>query len=207
MRKLNFLLAAVLTVGAAASAQPQETAVPFGGPADVAFALELWEALQEARLVGRAAIESRPYEGVEPHGVILTTLQSTLTIDGHEGAIIVKNNYLGKSVSVTSVADNPRLNLGAITVMYRRETGYDPETRNWFWAKFNNRTVCTAHGRSVTTRRIAPTAAPHSAKTRPPPEPDGSSARPPTGKWPGCAAGSLSIWAWTRRWCGYSGSS
>ncbi len=138
MRKLNFLLAAVLTVGAAASAQPQETEVPFGGPADVAFALELWEALQEARLVGRTAIESRPYEGVEPHGVILTTLQSTLTIDGHEGAIIVKNNYLGKSVSVTSVADNPRLNLGAITVMYRRETGYDPETRNWFWAKFNN---------------------------------------------------------------------
>ena len=95
----------------AAPALAQEAAPPFGGEADVAFALRLWDELQEARLVGRNAIESRPYEGVETHGAILTTLQTSLSIDGHEGAAIVKNNYLGERVSVTSVADNPRLML------------------------------------------------------------------------------------------------
>ncbi len=45
MQKLNFMLAAVLTVGAAASAQPQETEVPFGGTADVTFEERLWNQL------------------------------------------------------------------------------------------------------------------------------------------------------------------
>ena len=58
----------------------------FGSDDDVAFAERLWRELADARLVGAKAVTSRPYEGVEPHGVILTTLQSTLTIDGHDGA-------------------------------------------------------------------------------------------------------------------------
>ena len=133
---LGFLCVALLL--SATQAWAQEATAPFGGESDVAFALKLWDKLQEARLVGRNAIESRPYEGAEPHGAILTTLQTSLSIDGHEGAAIIKNNYLGERVSVTSVADNPRLGLDAITVMFRREAGYDPETRNWFWAKFNS---------------------------------------------------------------------
>ena len=43
-----------------------------------------------------------------------------LPLGGHTGAVIVKNNYMGESVSVSSVSDNPDLNLAAVTVMFRR---------------------------------------------------------------------------------------
>jgi hypothetical protein len=114
----------------------------FGGDDDVAFAEQLWRQLAVARLVGAKAITSRPYEGVEPHGAILVTLQGDLTIGGdtgdeHTGAVIVKNNYMGESVSVSSVSDNPDLNLAAVTVMFRRAEGYDSENLDWFWAKYS----------------------------------------------------------------------
>ena len=102
------MLATVLLLSGSQIGLGQGADPGFGGPADVAFALRLWEQLQEARLVGANAIGSRPYEAFEPHGAILTTLQSTLAIDDREGTIIVKNNYLGENVSVQSVADNPR---------------------------------------------------------------------------------------------------
>lgn len=121
----------------AQTSSAREEQLVFGGKADVAYAVRLWEALREIRLVGRDAISSRPYEGAEPHGAILTVMEIELTIDGHEGPVIVKNNYGGENVSIQSVSDNPRLNLAAITVMFRREAGYDPEARNWFWVKYN----------------------------------------------------------------------
>ena len=110
----------------------------FGGQQDIAFAERLWRELAAARLAGQGAISSRPYEGVEPHGAILVTLQGELTVDDHTGAVIVKNNYIGESVSVGSVADNPDLNLAAITVMFRRAAGYDSENLDWFWAKYSS---------------------------------------------------------------------
>ncbi|MHA1565784.1 MAG: cytochrome P460 family protein [Alphaproteobacteria bacterium] len=143
------VLATVLLLSGSQIGLGQGTEPDFGGPADVAFALRLWDQLQEARMVGTNAIGSRPYEGVEPHGAILTTLQSTLAIDDREGTVIVKNNYLGENVSVQSVADNPRLNLDAITVMFRREAGYDPATRNWFWAKFKSDGTLSTNPRGV----------------------------------------------------------
>ncbi len=152
-RRLFITLAALLLIGGPLIGRAQEANDPgFGGAADVAFAERLWVQLREARLVGRGAIGSRPYEGVEPHGAILTTLQSSLLLDDHEGVVIVKNNYLGENVSVQSVADNPDLNLDAITVMFRREPGYDPETRNWFWAKFNSDGTLSTNPRG---RRLA----------------------------------------------------
>ncbi len=123
------------TAGPPANAQEQ---LFFGGDADVAFAEQLWRELAAARLVGAGAVTSRPYEGVEPHGAILVTLQGDLTVDGHTGAVIVKNNYMGESVSVSSVADNPDLNLAAVTVMFRRAEGYDSENLDWFWAKYSS---------------------------------------------------------------------
>ena len=119
MRSHRLGLAVAMLAFSAFPVAGQDAEAPFGGEDDVAFALRLWDRMQEARLVGANAIESRPYEGVEPHGSILTTLQTSLEIDGHEGAMIVKNNYLGERVSITSVADNPSLNLDAITVMFR----------------------------------------------------------------------------------------
>ncbi len=149
MRRVFTLLATALFVGGPQIGLAQENSPGFGGAEDVAFAQRLWDQLVEARLVGANAIGSQPYEGVEPHGVILTTLQSTLTTADREGVVIVKNNYIGENVSVQSVADNPRLNLDAITVMFRREAGYDPENRNWFWAKFNNDGTLSANPRGV----------------------------------------------------------
>ncbi len=115
----------------------------FGDDADVAFAERLWGELAATRLVGPNALSSRPYEGVEPHGAILVTLQGDLAIaedfgGEHTGAVIVKYNYMGESVSVSSVADNPDLNLAAVTVMFRRAEGYDSENLDWFWAKYSS---------------------------------------------------------------------
>ena len=31
---------------------------------------------------------------------------------------------------------DPAKHLGAITVMFRREAGYDDDNQDWFWAKF-----------------------------------------------------------------------
>lgn len=136
MRILPALLLSTAVL-AVAPVNAQQADPPFGGPADVEFAERLWNELALARLVGPDAIESHPYEGFEPHGAILTTLQTTLRMDAREGDILVKNNYIGENVSIQSVADNPRLNLDAVTIMFRREAGYDPQARNWFWAKYN----------------------------------------------------------------------
>lgn len=122
-------------VGAVLAQTPE--AVFFGGDEDAAFAERLWRELAAARLVGPNAVTSRPYEGVEPHGAILVTLQVDLTVGDHTGAVIIKNNYMGESVSVSSVADNPDLNLAAVTVMFRRAVGYDNENLDWFWAKYS----------------------------------------------------------------------
>ncbi len=139
---MGLAIVAVVGTGAAAvwvgegSAQTGEE-VFFGGDDDVAFAQRLWRELAAARLVGPNAVNSRPYEGAEPHGVILVILQGDLTVGGHTGAVIVKNNYMGESVSVSSVSDNPDLNLAAVTVMFRRAEGYDSENLDWFWAKYS----------------------------------------------------------------------
>ena len=50
--------------------------------------------------------------------------------------VLVKRNYGGDGVSKTAVADNPGKFLKAITVMFKRN-GYDAETRDWFWVKYN----------------------------------------------------------------------
>ena len=50
--------------------------------------------------------------------------------------IIVKRNYGGEGVSIANVANDPAKYLKAVTVMLKRP-GYDPETGDWFWAKYN----------------------------------------------------------------------
>jgi len=129
--------AATAWIGLTPALAQEAEEVFFGGDEDVAFAEQLWRELADARLVGPAAVTSRPYEGVEPHGAILVTLQGDLTLGGHTGAVIVKNNYMGESVSVSSVADNPDLNLDAVTIMFRRAEGYDPDNLDWFWVKYS----------------------------------------------------------------------
>jgi hypothetical protein len=57
-------------------------------------------------------------------------------LNGCEAAVIVKKNYMGEGISIESVATNPALFLDAVTVMFRRESGYDSDNQDWFWAKY-----------------------------------------------------------------------
>lgn len=121
----------LLAFAPAAVAQEQA----FGTQDDVAFAKDLWAALEQADLVGRDAIVARPYEGTEPHGVVLINLEKGLSTREGVVPVIVKSNYGGEGVTVDTVYNNPDQNLGAVTVMLRRP-GYDPDHRDWFWAKY-----------------------------------------------------------------------
>lgn len=40
-------------------------------------------------------------------------------------------------MSADEVLRNPDGHLGAHTIMFRREAGYDPENLDWFWARYN----------------------------------------------------------------------
>jgi hypothetical protein len=128
-------LAITAALGAgAATAQDMDT--PFGTEADAAYAQQVWETMQALRLAGPGMIHHTPYEGTDPHGMQLETFYTTATIDGHEGDLIVKRNYGPEGVEPDAVLADPAAHLGAYTVMYRREAGYDAENKDWFWVKF-----------------------------------------------------------------------
>ncbi|MGB1257375.1 MAG: cytochrome P460 family protein, partial [Thiolinea sp.] len=60
------------------------------------------------------------------------------TVDGHSGQLIVKRNHGGKDgLTVKEVFDEPDKYLAAVTIMFKRETGYDADNQDWFWAKYN----------------------------------------------------------------------
>jgi len=126
-------IALALTFGTGVIAQD---APPFGTPDDVAYAAEIWAYLEANGLAGPDRIFSAPYQGTDPHGMMLETFYATGTIDGHSGDLIVKNNYGPEGVTADEVLSYPAAHLAAITIMFRREEGYDPENQDWFWAKF-----------------------------------------------------------------------
>ena len=110
-------------------------AAPFGGEEDVNYAKNLWQTMVDAGYAGPGGLMSRPYTGQHPHGAILDTIEGKIALDGKLHTIIVKRNYGGEGVSIASVANDPAKYLKAVTVMLKRP-GYDPETKDWFWAKF-----------------------------------------------------------------------
>lgn len=109
---------------------------PFGGADSVAYSKELWSAMSRAGMAGWGAYQAVPYEGQHPHGAVLQTIEGRLTVKGHTGDFIVKRNYGGEGVSKSKVANDPDKWLKAVTVMFRRESGYDPDNKDWFWVKF-----------------------------------------------------------------------
>jgi hypothetical protein len=110
---------------------------PFGNAEDVDYASKLWQVMIDQKLVGDDSIKVRPFEGNEPHGAIQEVLATTATMDGHSGRLLVKRNHGGKEdLSVEDVYDDPLSNLAAITIMFKRESGYDAENQDWFWAKY-----------------------------------------------------------------------
>jgi len=128
------LVAGVFASGLATVATAQDA--PAGSDADAAYAALLWDVMVEARLAGPNMVQSFPYEGVAPHGMMLETFYSTAMVDGTEGSLIVKRNYGPEGVSEDDVLGDPATHLGALTVMFQREEGYDDENRDWFWVKY-----------------------------------------------------------------------
>jgi len=109
---------------------------PFGTDTDAAYAAQLWNIMEDMNMVGDAMVRAYPYEGVAPHGMMLETFYTTATVGGHTGDLVVKRNYGPEGVSVDQVLADPAKHLGALTVMFRREAGYDADNQDWFWVKY-----------------------------------------------------------------------
>ncbi len=132
MKKTTLIAAISLSISMTAGAGE----MAFSGPDSVAYSKDLWSALGAAKLVGSPADNPAPYKGVHPHGAVLTTATSSVSVSGHTGTVIVKKNYGGEGVSTDGVAKDPAKYLKAVTVMFKREDGYDADNQNWFWAKY-----------------------------------------------------------------------
>jgi hypothetical protein len=109
---------------------------PFGREADLEDARKLWQAMAEERLVGAEAIRTMPYQGTPPHGAFLELLIRPVAVGDRSAMTIVKKNYAGQDLARGDVLARPGEHLASVTVMFRREDGYDPENGNWFWAKY-----------------------------------------------------------------------
>jgi hypothetical protein len=102
---------------------------PFGNAEDIDYAKQLWAKMEAKDL---NSIPANLYVGGPPHGPVREVLEAV--IDGKR--VIVKRNFGGEGVSVESVGQNRAAFLKAVTVMAKREAGYDPENGNWFWVKY-----------------------------------------------------------------------
>lgn len=109
---------------------------PFGTQTDTAYASALWQLMLTEKLAGDGAIRTFPYEGVDPHGKMLETFYTEVTLNGHTGALVIKRNYGPEGVEPEEVLEDPGKHLGAVTVMFKREAGYDSDNADWFWAKY-----------------------------------------------------------------------
>lgn len=112
-------------------------AMPFGSPTDVATAAEIWAAMQADEFVGPNSLITYPYQGSQPHGQLLEIITSHAEIDGHDGVLIAKKNYVGEGITSVDVSNDPDAYLDSVTIMFQRQAGYDPENYDWFWAKYS----------------------------------------------------------------------
>ena len=126
----------VVTIGAVIFGFVVLSAPKFGTIEDVKFSEKLWEALINAKLVGKNAIGAIPYAAAV-HKKILITLDSEVEVENHSGKVIVKKMYQGKNVSVKSVANNPGKNLAFVAVMFQREKGFDTKNQDWFYIRYD----------------------------------------------------------------------
>jgi hypothetical protein len=137
MKKLRgAAVIAILSIAVVGCAAQMKDKMAFSGPGSVAYSKVLWKAMANANLVGKNMIRTKPYEGKEPHGAILETLDTKITVQGHSGWVVVKRNYGPKGIDEDDVVANPAKHLKAVTVMFKREKGYDTENKDWFWAKY-----------------------------------------------------------------------
>lgn len=129
MMKIILPLTILLISLSAHAADKTMMKAPFGNPDDVAYASTLWDEMNKS---GLNKMPATLYVGGPPHGKVREVLEGK--INGKR--VIVKRNYGGKGVSVKTVAANRSKYLKAITVMAKREAGYDSDNKDWFWAKY-----------------------------------------------------------------------
>jgi len=113
-----------------------------GTPEDEAHVHDLWERMQGYESWGQVdgwdgvlfSLDGTHGEYVQiwANGVALDDLENL-----PEGSIVVKEGY----------SDEAGEELNAITVMERREPGYDPENGDWFWGRFRADGTPTHAGR------------------------------------------------------------
>jgi len=128
---LAFAVAVTATTGTAFAGKP------FSNPEDIAFANQLWKDMTSARLVGKNSFHAMPYETPPPHGNFVEPMDGMLTVNGRTDIVIVKRNFGKRGVTTKEqVANNPNKYMTSITVMFKREKGYDPDNKDWFWAKY-----------------------------------------------------------------------
>jgi len=130
---------AVIAVGCSSKSMDKmkmSADMPFSDPKSVAFSKALWKAMDAADLVGSNAKADKPYKGSHPHGAVLETLSKEVSVKGVKSKVIVKRNYGGPGVSIANVSADRAKYLKAVTVMFKRESGYDSDNQNWFWAKY-----------------------------------------------------------------------
>ena len=125
---------AVIVVACATSEEPMmeepmTMEEPFGGADDVVYAKALWEAME---LGGFNSLRAPLQPGKSPHGAVIEILEGTI----NDKLVVVKRNYGGEGVSVEAVEMDRAKFLAAITVMAKRDEGYDVENSDWFWAKY-----------------------------------------------------------------------
>lgn len=128
--------AGVVAVGLAMGPAQSQMMKPCCDESNVNYSKDLWAAMAKAGLSGAKAKADTPYKGQAPHGAILETITSEVTVGGHKGKVIVKRNYGGKDLTMDAVKTNRAKHLKAVTVMFKREAGYDKDNNNWFWVKY-----------------------------------------------------------------------
>lgn len=110
--------------------------VPYGTPADVAYAEKLWTELSKERLVGPNRANVWPNIGKRPHGAIQQIVASTVTVDGVARRVVVKTNYAGQDLKQATVYADPEKFLSHYAIMAKREAGYDEKNKDWFWVAY-----------------------------------------------------------------------
>ncbi len=138
MKKRHWLLSRVLVVlmlvvSTVGSGSDQNW---FGGPEDVEFAAQLWMSLEQSALVGPQAELIGPRVGVHPHGALLESTTDTVTVNGQNHRVAIKFAYHGRGATIESITRDRNAYLEDITVMLKREEGYDDSNQNWFYAKY-----------------------------------------------------------------------
>ncbi|MEJ2721837.1 MAG: cytochrome P460 family protein [bacterium] len=126
------IAAALCVVGLAGLAAAQKT-MPFGGDQDVAFAKDVWKAMNGYM---NWRMSSDVYPGQSPHGKFLRMYCNIINVNGKPYHAIIKDNYGGEGAGIDAVTKDPAKYLMAVTVMVQREPGYDDEDNNWFWVKY-----------------------------------------------------------------------